>query len=197
MKIAPALTRVPIDSIQPHPRNARQGDIGALTLSLQRFGQVRPIVVQASTSLIVAGNHLWRAAKSLGWTEIGAVAVEMTDDQALAYLVADNRLADLGSYDDSGLAELLSEIAGSGSLVGTGYDEDDVDDLLRLVSDPPGLDQLGEKYGDEDEESSTFWPVIHIKVEHSVHARWQRLWSTLEGSDSERLSALLGRLEDS
>lgn len=49
--IAPQLLglAVPIGSVTLHPRNPRRGDVAAVTESLRRFGQKKPIVVQAST----------------------------------------------------------------------------------------------------------------------------------------------------
>lgn len=135
VKIAPALRdlRIPIDSIAPFPTNPREGDVGAIAESLRRFGQQKPIVVQESTRYIVAGNHLWRAAKALGWGEIAANVVEMDDKTAEAYLIADNRTSELGSYDEEALGEMLRKIAQEGNLRGTGYDGDDVDDFLRRL----------------------------------------------------------------
>ena len=133
--IAPALIPliVPIESIQPSPRNPRQGDIGAIVESLRRFGQQKPIVVQESSGHVVAGNHLYRAALSLGWTEIAANVVAMTDVQAQAFMIADNRTADLGSYDEALLTELLAELATMEELTGTGYDGEDVDEMLAKL----------------------------------------------------------------
>jgi hypothetical protein len=68
----------------------------------------------------VAGNHVFRAARSLGWTEIAA-NVEAMDD-ATAYIPADNRTADLGSYDDDLLAAILAEQAAADNLAATAYD---------------------------------------------------------------------------
>ena len=67
-QIAPAIRSlaVPVADLTPHPRNARQGDVGAISESLRRFGQVLPIVVQDATGYVVAGNHLLAAAKALG-----------------------------------------------------------------------------------------------------------------------------------
>lgn len=130
--IAPALERlaVRLDKVRPSPRNPRRGDIAAITDSLRRFGQQKPIVVQKSTGHIVAGNHLFRAAEALGWDKIAANVVDMTDDQAKAFLIADNRTADLGAYDQEELAKLLGELSADGQLWATGYDEDDVAELV-------------------------------------------------------------------
>jgi hypothetical protein len=63
-KIAPQLHSliVPIDSVTLHPNNPRRGDVEAVAASLARFGQQKPIVVQASTGYVVAGNHLRRSS---------------------------------------------------------------------------------------------------------------------------------------
>jgi DNA modification methylase len=138
-RIAPALRAliVPIAGVQAHPRNPRVGDVEAVAASLDRFGQLKPVVAQASTGYIVAGNHVWRAAKALGWTEIAANFVELDDATAVAFMLADNRTADLGGYDDALLAAILAEQSAASNLHATGYDPADVAALLRAA----GLDQ--------------------------------------------------------
>jgi DNA modification methylase len=127
---------VPIDSIELHPRNPRIGDVEAVAHSLSRFGQLKPIVVQASTRYVVAGNHLVRAAQKLGWAEIAANVEELDDATAVAFMLADNRTADLGGYDDALLAAILAEQTTADNLAATGYDPADVAALLRAA----GLD---------------------------------------------------------
>jgi DNA modification methylase len=141
-RIAPALQAlaVPIASIELHPRNSRIGDVEAVVASLQRFGQLKPIVVQSSTRFVVAGNHLVRAAQKLGWTEIAANVEAMDDATAVAYMLADNRTSDLGGYDDDLLAAILAEQAAADNLAATGYDADDVAALLRAVGSPDDRD---------------------------------------------------------
>ena len=131
-RIAPALQAlsVPLSSIELHPRNPRIGDVAAVAASLSRFGQQKPIVVQASTGYVVAGNHVVRAARSLGWNEIAANVVELDDATATAFLLADNRTSDLGRYDDELLAAILAEAAAADNLAATGYDADDVAALV-------------------------------------------------------------------
>lgn len=122
---------VEINSVQPHPRNVRQGDIGAISVSLDAHGQYKPILVQRSTNYIIAGNHTWKAATQLGWTEIAVQFLDLDDDKALRILLADNRATDLATYDEHALAEILSEYARSYDMAGLLWDQDDLDDLLR------------------------------------------------------------------
>lgn len=115
-----------IDTVEPHPDNARVGDTSAIAESLGRFGQVKPIVVQKSTGFVVAGNHTREAARSLGWEQIAAVLLDLDDETAKAYLLADNRLSDRARYDQTKLYESLESML---DLDGTGYDLDYVESL--------------------------------------------------------------------
>ena len=100
-----------IASVQPHPRNVRQGDVGAIATSLSTHGQYRPIVVQESTGHILAGNHTYKAALSLGWDKIACIFLEGDDKRAIAYALADNRTMELGYTDDDLLNNLLSTVS--------------------------------------------------------------------------------------
>lgn len=128
---------VSIDSVRPHPKNVRQGDVGAISESLKAHGQYRAIVVQRSTGHILAGNHTWKAAKALGWKQIGVHYLDCDDDRAMRILLADNRANDLATYDDAALAELLTALSHTDdSLSDTLFTGDDLDDLLfRLNGD--------------------------------------------------------------
>ena len=122
---------VEIDSLKEFPNNPRMGNVKELIESLKHNGQYKPIVVQESTGFILAGNHLWKAAKELGWTEISAVKIDVDDLQAKKIVATDNRLADLGAYNEQALLELLGEI----DLQGTGYVPQDIDDLLAMIEE--------------------------------------------------------------
>lgn len=134
---------VDIDSIQAHPKNVRQGDIGAISESLKAHGQYRPIVVDERTGQILAGNHTWKAAKALGWSEIQASIIETKDDdEALRILLADNRANDLAMYDNGALEELLKQLSATeGGLEGTLFDLADIDDL-QIDNQPLDLSEF-------------------------------------------------------
>lgn len=145
---------VRIDDVRPHPKNVRQGDIGAICESLQAHGQYRAIVAQRSTGLILAGNHTWKAAKQIGWRDIAVHFIDCDDDQAMRILLADNRANDLASYDDAALAELLKELnATELGLQGTLFDGNDLDELIvklegihGFVIEQPPFSELAQEY---------------------------------------------------
>lgn len=146
---------VAIDDVRPHPKNVRQGDIGAICESLQAHGQYRAIVAQRSTGQILAGNHTWKAAKQIGWSEIAVHYIDCDDDAAMRILLADNRANDLATYDDAALAALLQELSVTDAgLAGTLFDGDALDDLINKIgapieqdeppTDAPATTQLGD-----------------------------------------------------
>lgn len=137
---------VPIGDISPHPRNARQGDLGAIIESIRANGFYGHCVVQRSTGHILVGNHRWMAAAEAGLTEVPVTYVEVDDDRALRILLADNRTNDLSAYNDSDLAEILTGLTATDlGLEGTGFDGDALDDLLR------DLEPSAEEYPSGDE----------------------------------------------
>lgn len=122
-------------------RNPRRGDVREIANSLTAHGQYRPLVVNVGTltgrpNEILAGNHTFLAACSLGWESIQATTVDVDDVTATRIVLADNRLADLGSYDD---ADLVAALASVGDLDGTGYAQADLDALLAGLSEPVSL----------------------------------------------------------
>jgi hypothetical protein len=128
-KIAASLAgmTVPIASLTPDPSNARvhpERNMRAIMESLAAFGQVKPIVVRAEGMVVMAGNGGLEAAKRLGWTEIAASVVEMDDATAAAYGLADNRTAELATWDFATVARLerLIQEAG-GEAIGWSQDE--------------------------------------------------------------------------
>ncbi len=122
---------IDINSVFPYPMNARQGDVGLISESLAKNGQFRPIVVNRRDNSILVGNHTWKAAKMLGWKEIAATFLDVDDEAAARIVLADNRTADLGSYDHVELAEILQNLP---AFDGTGYTGDDLDELMQEVA---------------------------------------------------------------
>lgn len=137
-RIATSLTdqTVAIDELTPHPENPRRGNINAIAASLSRFGQVKPVLALPSGT-IVAGHHVYYAARHLGWDKIAAVRVEMDEERARAYLLADNRIAELGTYDSDLLGRLLAEVEGLDGLEGTGYSQEDLQNFFSSLDKEP------------------------------------------------------------
>lgn len=121
-----------INQLRPHPTNARNGDTDAIAASIQTNGLYRPLYAQRSTGHILAGNHTYAAALELGATHLPVIWLDIDDEAALRILIADNRTADLGTYDDALLAQTLTALtATETALLGTGYTDDDLTTLMQ------------------------------------------------------------------
>lgn len=140
-----ALELVPIDEVLPHPSNGRKGNVKAIQESLERFGQMIPIVAQASTRYTVKGNHTLAAAKKLGWDSILVDFKDMDDETALAYLIVDNRTSDKATYDKAKQLLTLRQLEFP--------TEEDVDDIDALES------ELGTITADDDTGDVVYVPV--------------------------------------
>jgi site-specific DNA-methyltransferase (adenine-specific) len=144
-----AALAAPIDKLDLLPGNPRKGDVDAVAKSLTAFGQRKPIVARRDGT-VIAGNHTLQAARQLGWSEIAVVWVDDDDTTAKAFALADNRTAELGSYDDQLLADLIAEVrdADPDLLAASGWSDEATKELLNALAaaEPPPVIQ-----GDPDE----------------------------------------------
>jgi len=126
-----AVELVPVADLTLHPRNVNQGDLGAIHESVAVNGFYGTIVAQRSTGRVLVGNHRLMVAQQMGAKDVPVAWVDVDDATALRILLADNRTTRLGIDDPEQLVALLQEIlADAGSLEGTGYDADALDELL-------------------------------------------------------------------
>lgn len=105
------LETVPCDTLSFDPANLRKHgkrNLDAIKASLRRFGQQKPIVVDAK-GIVLAGNGTLAAAQELGWTEIQIVRTDLAGTQATAFGIADNRSAELAEWDEK-LADVLASL---------------------------------------------------------------------------------------
>ena len=154
--------------LTPYPRNARthsKRQIRQIADSIKAFGFTNPILTDAN-GRIIAGHGRVEAAKLLRIKEVPTIRLEnLTEDQVRAYILADNRLAELAGWDNSILAIELQHLINLDDLdvAVTGFDvpqidmilgeagpepdkDDvvDVDETATAVSEPGDLWQLGE-----------------------------------------------------
>lgn len=138
---------VPLSEVRGAPRNPKDHDVGAVHKSIARFGFVNVPVMDERTGRLVAGHgrlEALRAMKVGGQSPPERVKEEdgewlvpvlrgvsfRSDEDAEAYLLADNRLTELGGWDDAALTEVLSDLAAADALDGVGWDADDVDAMI-------------------------------------------------------------------
>jgi hypothetical protein len=126
---------VPLQNLKMHPRNVNQGDFGAIQESIEGNGFFGAITANKRTGHILAGNHRYKVAKEQHAATIPVIWVDVDEQQELRILLADNRTARLGHDDENALAALLSELSLSDDgLKGTGFDGDDLDEIIGRMA---------------------------------------------------------------
>ena len=139
------IERVPVAAISEDPANARlhpQRNHDAIVASLRRFGQQKPIVVDAR-NIVRAGNGLLRAAKEIGMTEMDAVRTDLSDIELTAFAIADNRTAELAEWDFQVLAEQFRVLHEQDfNFQDIGWMPHEVEPLLAADWSPPAVGEM-------------------------------------------------------
>ena len=137
-----------INTIFPYEKNAKKHptrQVEQIANSIREFGFNQPIVVDLK-GVIIVGHGRYYAAKLLGMTQVPCLAVDMTEDQAKAYRLADNKLNE--SEWDMGLAVEELKTLSDELIELTGFDKDllittdERDDVLP--SEVPARARLGD-----------------------------------------------------
>jgi hypothetical protein len=143
------IRRVALDGLHVDPSSARlhpERNLEAIRASLARFQQVEPLVVQRATGRVIGGNGRLVAMRALGWKEADVVELDLTETQATALGIALNRTSELADWDLPTLGRLLESLQVEGALEGVGYNEAELDSLLKeleAANAPAGVDDPG------------------------------------------------------
>jgi len=134
-----------IASLTPHPENYQrhpQAQIETLRRVLRLHGLQKPVVIQPDGT-ILAGHGIVEAAKAEGWDSIACHVYDGPNPRA--FLIADNRTAQLAEPDlESLLATLRLEDA-AGALAATAYDDAALSALIAgLEPTPPPVKEWDE-----------------------------------------------------
>jgi site-specific DNA-methyltransferase (adenine-specific) len=138
---------VPISNLIPYERNPRKNDkaVKKVAASLEQFGLVKNSVVVDENMVLLTGHTTLKAMQSLGWKTCPAVTqvFGLTEEEKVAYRIADNKLGELAEWD---LELLAGELA---SLDEVGFDAEltgfDTDALAEMYP-PEKLDVAEDDY---------------------------------------------------
>lgn len=131
------IERVALRDLRRWPSNPKRHELLTIERSIGRFGFVTPPMIDERTGRLVAGHgrvEALEAMRASGAAPPARVTVRKRDgewmvpvlrgvefdseDDARAYLLADNRLTELGGWDDAALAAFVREAAGRAGDVG-------------------------------------------------------------------------------
>lgn len=133
------MEQVEVASLRPYERNAKlhpRDQIEKLKRSIEEFGFLSPCLIDKDGN-IIAGHGRVQAAKELGLQTVPCVYVEgLTEEQRRAYIIADNRLTELGGWDMSTLEEEMDALEEAGfDATLTGFDWDRATELDKIEED--------------------------------------------------------------
>ena len=113
MKSEPVIVSRKVEALIPYARNSRthsDAQVAQIAASVREFGWPNPVLVDGQNG-IIAGHGRVLAARKLGMDDVPCIELAgLTDTQRRAYIIADNKLALNGGWDDELLAVELGEL---------------------------------------------------------------------------------------
>jgi DNA modification methylase len=159
----------PLERLKPYARNAKShgaDQVAKIAASMAKFGWTVPVLV-AGDGEVIAGHGRILAAAQLGLTDAPVIVLDhLTEEQRKAYRLADNKLTELGAWDEALLAGELQELAADAfdlSLIG--FSDAELDQLLAL--------DVG---GAETTEGASVPPVVVPEPPRNPASRTGDLW---------------------
>lgn len=142
------------DQLKPWSKNPRNNKhaIEKIAASIKRFGFCSPIIARQQDNQIIAGHTRWYAAKSIGLERVPVRFVELTEEQAIALNLADNRLAEIATWNDELLAEILDDLNKNldMDLESLGFSQSELD--MYLETDAEYMDTAAQAPHDDDDD---------------------------------------------
>jgi len=183
-----------IKEIEGADINPKDHDIGTLYNSINRFGFTQPLLINKTTNKLLAGHgrlitllQMQRAGDTppdriletdQDW-QVPVYLIDIKDEaEAQAYLIADNRLTELGGWkNDELLLSLKDIVEETGSLDGVGWDLEDIDDLMSTFEEDDDDTQA--------EEISIKVGKYKLKVSKNAYEDWALMVQSQVGKDKE------------
>jgi hypothetical protein len=142
----PTTTPRLVGDLKNNPHNARTHSpqqIRQIAKSIREFGFNNPVLIDGN-DMIISGHGRVDAAKLLGLSEVPTIRLEhLSPEQVRAYVIADNRLAELAGWDHDILAielQHLQTIDSDFDVTITGFEVPEIDLILSGADDKPDPD---------------------------------------------------------
>ena len=145
-----AVAYKPVGALAAYSSNARthsKHQLRQIAASIRAFGFTNPVLIDHDNT-IIAGHGRVEAAKLLGIEQVPTIRLEgLTEDQIRAYVIADNRLAEIAGWDRSTLAIELQHLLTIDSdldVTVTGFEVPEIDLILSQAAVEPDRDDIFE-----------------------------------------------------
>ncbi|WP_417491861.1 site-specific DNA-methyltransferase [Maricaulis sp.] len=161
----PSVVEFETAALVDYERNARKhskAQLAALVRAISRFGFNAPIAVWRD-GMILAGHGRVAAARQLGLARLPGVDLSgLAFDEARAFCLADNRIADMARWEEQTLRSELSDLAAEGvSIDDLGWSARELEGLLAGGADP----DLGLPHGGASAPASASIPALAESVD--------------------------------
>jgi DNA modification methylase len=131
------IAELTLDPTNPRSHSPRQ--VRQIARSIEVFGCNVPILIDGAGK-IIAGHGRIMACKQLGWSQVPTICLDhLTETQARAFQIADNRLSENSIWNERLLAEQLQSLAALDldfSLEVTGFEIGEIDLRIEQLSSP-------------------------------------------------------------
>ena len=153
---------VPVGELIVDPVNARvhpDRNRQAIRASLRAYGQCKPVVARRETRVVIAGNGVLEAARELGWTHLAVAWVDLDAVAAVGYGLADNRVAELATWDYEVLGK-LDQLLKETEVEMIGWTEQEISKVQNVLGSEEG--HSSELSPDEFKEVDESIEIEHI-----------------------------------
>ena len=126
----PAAIWASVDSLRPWVKNPRKNEaaVDAAAASIKAHGWGAPILARAANSEVIAGHTRLKAAIRLGLKEVPVRFLDVSEEQAHALALADNKVGESSAWDEQTLAQVLKDLGDSAAT--TGFSTDEIEALI-------------------------------------------------------------------
>ena len=176
MKTHPVIVSRKVEDLIPYARNSRthsDAQVAQIAASVREFGWTNPVLVDGENG-IIAGHGRILAARKLGMAEVPCIELAgLTDTQRRAYIIADNKLALNGGWDDELLALELGELnAADFDMALVGFDAGELSAAMGLDEE---LDGEAPKIDEGIDYKEKFAIIVDCADEAEQQATFERL----------------------
>lgn len=126
---------IPIGDLKPFEKNPKlhsEDQINRIVKSIKEFGFTNPVLALKENKMVIAGHARLKAARQMNLAEVPVILLDMPYEKAITYVIADNKLAELATWDNTMLLPLLEDIKLAGIDVElTGFSAADISILNK------------------------------------------------------------------
>ena len=145
---------MPVAELQGYKQNARQHgeeQIAALMKSIKSFGFTAPVMI-SDEGTIIAGHGRVEAARRLHYSTVPCIRLSnLTEAQQKAYVIADNQLASMATWDWDMLAAEIDNLKDQDFDISTlGFTKEQLDEMIGSPDEIPEIADEKVKKPDKD-----------------------------------------------